>query len=244
MQAQRGALLSDAGLLREEFSLPGTGAPRLGWTLFDASDPERGTPTQAERMGDLYRRRAMYLKQVHLTDCVVLTHGALLPKAPQADGILTDRRDLLTGVSAADCLPLFLVSHAAVGVLHAGWRGVLGGILPRAVQTLRHEFGVNRRDLRLYIGPGIGPCCFEVSAAVWSCFPPEARLHSSSGLRLDLVKVVTAQWLALGEVEPATHLGRCTSCSAPKLHSYRRDGGRGRNFAFLYFPGDPAQGPA
>jgi len=215
--------------------LPHPGDPQVGWTVFDPGDPERSTPAQAERLSALHKRKAVVLRQVHLTNCLVLRSEDSIPGSPVADGVLTDRRDLLAGVSAADCLPLFLIAPEACGVLHAGWRGVLGGILPLAVETLRHEFGVTLDRLRLYTGPGIGPCCFEVSAAVWSCFPADARIRTEAALRLDLLRVVSAQWRACGGEAPAVHLGRCTVCGVPRLHSFRRDGGSGRNFAYLYY---------
>lgn len=232
---------SVSGLPREEIQLSLPQAPRLGWTVYDATLPERGTPAQAEHLGRLHGRTPVYLRQVHLSKCLVLRRGDSLPAEPvEADGILTDRKDVLAGVSAADCLPLFLISREVCGVLHAGWRGVLGGILPLAVWTLRHEFGVRPEELQLYTGPGIGPCCFEVSAAVWSCFPAEARLKSVEGWRLDLLRVVSRQWQECGAAVQAIHLGRCTMCGTPRLHSFRRDNGKGRNFAFFYFP---AKGP-
>lgn len=218
----------------EELKLPGAGAPTLGWTLFDAGAPLRATQQQAVLLGQLHKRHAFWLKQVHLTHCVEISAARPKPAAPiEADGIITDRRDLLMGVSAADCLPLFLVSDKATAVLHAGWRGVLGGILPSAVERMK-DFGVSPDQLRLFTGPGMGPCCFEVSPAVWSLFPEAARARSGHGLRLDLLRAVEDQWQRCGSGAPV-HLGRCTVCSQPRLHSYRRDRGQGRNFAYLYF---------
>ena len=148
MKGVRSPIASVSGIPREEIQLADSFAPRLGWTVFDPSEPERGTPVQAARLGELHRRQPVYLKQVHLTNCLVLRTGDPVPAEPvEADGILTDRRDLVAGVSAADCLPLFLVSPRVCGVLHAGWRGVLGGILPLAVLRLNHEFGVRADEL-------------------------------------------------------------------------------------------------
>ena len=232
-------IASESGIPREELQLSDAWAPRLGWTVFDPSEPERGTPAQAGRLAELHQRQPVYLRQVHLTSCLVLKSGDPIPSEPvEADGILTDRKDVLVGVSAADCLPLFLISRRVCGVLHAGWRGVLGGILPLAVHTLRHEFGVQPDELQLFTGPAIRSCCFEVSTAVWSCFPPESRLKTDSTWRLDMLQVIERQWKECGAGTPAVHLGRCTVCGTPKLHSFRRDRGRGRNFAFLYFEGN------
>jgi polyphenol oxidase len=235
-RAAEAALVAlDEPLPREEFATAAWPHLRLGWTLFDARDPGRDTPAQARRLGAAVARNAVYLKQVHGTECLVLAEGQPIPERPAvADGILTDRRDLLVGVSAADCLPLFLVSRRATGVLHAGWRGVLGGILPVAMEVLRTRFRVEAAELDLFMGPGIGPCCFHVSPAVWTLFPPAARRGDAGPLRLDLAAAVLEQWQGCGGSTAVTRLGRCTVCSSPRLHSYRRDGSNGRNFAYLY----------
>lgn len=223
-----------AALPREEQKLPGAGAPTVGWTLSDSAFPDRSTMETAGALGRLHQRPVVRLKQVHLTHCVEITGIQPIPEAPVADGIITDRRDLLIGVNVADCLPLFLVSDRVVAVLHAGWRGVLGGILPLAVERLARTFGIAPDELRLYVGPGIGACCFEVSSSVWSLFPESARKTTEHGLRLDLLRTVNDQWRRCS-AGPLEHLGRCTVCSQPQMHSYRRDRGQGRNFAYLYF---------
>lgn len=221
---------------REECGPTPVSTLRLGWTILDAHDSGREASTQARLLGRHLSRQEFFLRQVHRTGCVVLVDGAPLPVHPvEADGILTNRRDLLFGVGVADCLPLYLVSEKAVAVLHAGWRGVLAGLLPLALRGLQSNFGSELQQLELLIGPGIGPCCFEVSPAVWMLFPPDCRVERAGRLHLDLALAVTKQWHEAGGILAVRRLDRCTRCSIPRLHSFRRDGGRGRNFAYLYY---------
>lgn len=228
--------VEEVPLPRQEWVCTSVPALRLGWSLYDPRCPNRDTPTQAQELGQHLSRRGFSLKQVHGTACVVLAESAALPEGRvEADGILTDRRDLLVGVSVADCLPLYLITHRAVAVLHAGWRGVLAGILPLAMQRLREEFKVTLESMEMVIGPGIGPCCFEVGPSVGLLFPAGCRVHRAGALYLDLARAVEVQWQAAGGRTAARRLDRCTRCSKPALHSYRRDGGTGRNFAYLYY---------
>lgn len=207
----------------------------LGWTLLDSTEPERPARVQAELLGGQLARRSLLVQQVHLTRCIVIAEGDTLPSTTErADGIITNRRDLLLGVSVADCLPLFVVSRCGVALLHAGWRGVLGGILPLAMQRLQSAFGPEPGELELLIGPGIGPCCFEVSPAVGTLFPLDCRTDRQGKLYVDLPAVVMDQWQHAGG-GAVVRLDRCTSCSSPALHSYRRDGGAGRNLAYLCY---------
>ena len=211
------------------------GSLTLGWTLLDPVEPDRPARVQAELLGRHHSRHSVLVQQVHLTRCVVIAEGDKLPSTPErADGVITNRRDLLVGVSAADCLPLFVVGQSGLAVLHAGWRGVLGGILPLARQRLAGAFGPGSGEPELVIGPGIGPCCFEVSPAVWTLFPLSSRVAREGKRFVDLPAAVIEQWQLAGG-GPVVRFDRCTSCSSPALHSYRRDGGAGRNLAYLCY---------
>jgi YfiH family protein len=208
----------------------------LGWTLLDRRKPDRSIAEISLMLGELHHRTPYYLKQVHRTHLLVLRKGGPLPSAPHvADGLLTDRRDVLLGVNVADCMPLFIRAGNVFGVLHAGWRGVVGGILPVALKRLFENFDLAAHDAELIIGPGIGPCCFEVSASVWGLFEEQHRLLRGTHFMVDLGSAVHSQWVQSGGRPEATHmLSRCTFCSQPALHSFRRDRTVGRNYAYIY----------
>src|SRR4029078_2432624 len=90
-------------------------------------------------------------------------------RGEHADGLWTDEPDLPILAMSADCLPIVLARTGArapaVAVLHAGWRGLLEGIVAAGVQALGDG------TLTAAIGPGIGPCCYEVGGEVAAPVP-------------------------------------------------------------------------
>jgi len=143
-------------------------------------------------------------RQVHGTRVVVDAD------APQeADGQVTTARDVAAIVLAADCLPVALAGPAAVGVVHAGWRGLAAGVVEAGVAATS--------ALAAAIGPGIGPCCYEVGDDVRAVF-------GTSAPTLDLKAVARARLAAAG-VHEVHDCGLCTACDAERFFSHRRDRG-------------------
>ena len=101
--------------------------------------------------------------QVHGTEVVEAAAGA----RPDADGLVTARAGLAPLVLVADCVPIALVAPEAVGVLHAGWRGLHDGIVAAGVRRLR-DLGASR--VAAAVGPAIGPCCYEVGDELRAAF--------------------------------------------------------------------------
>lgn len=118
-------------------------------------------------------------------------------------------------VLVADCLPVALVSPRRVAMVHAGWRGLAGGILERAL-------GHFEEPPAAVIGPGIGPCCYEVGEEVLARFAdvPDA----SEGRMLDL-KAVARHRLEADGVRRVEDVALCTSCRGDLFFSHRRDDG-------------------
>jgi YfiH family protein len=136
-------------------------------------------------------------------------------KSPEeADAQATAEPGLAPLVMVADCLPIALSGPGGVAMVHAGWRGLAGGIVTRA-ELVRAEAAA--------IGPGIGPCCYEVGEEVLAEF---ADLEGVAvGRMLDLTAVAT-RLLERAGVEQILASGLCTSCNPELLFSHRRDGER------------------
>ncbi len=157
----------------------------------------------------------------------------------EADGLLTGEAGLFLGVKTADCLPLLLVDPdaRAIAAVHAGWRGTVAGIARRAVEHLERRFGSKPSRLLAAIGPGIGPCCFEVGPEVAAqfrdLFPDCAGLDRRT--QLDLVEANLRMLEQAGVPRAQVDAGRlCTCCQPGEFHSYRRDGQRaGRMFSVI-----------
>lgn len=140
----------------------------------------------------------------------------------EADGQATADAALAPMVLTADCLPVAIVGGGAVAMVHAGWRGLAAGVIASGVAAVR-ELGA-RGPLQAAIGPGAGPCCYEVGAEVLAAFPSEHR-HGSGGRHLDL-KAIAGERLRQAGVERVHDVGLCTICTPEGLFfSHRREHG-------------------
>lgn len=143
------------------------------------------------------------------------------------DGQATHVEGVACLVLTADCLPVALLCDGAVAMVHAGWRGLDGGVLEDGLRALRELGG--RGPVTALIGPGAGRECYEVG--------PELRERfGTTGRTLDL-KGIAAARLRAGGVAEVHDVGLCTICTAPDLFfSHRRDGpltGRQAGLAWL-----------
>jgi YfiH family protein len=146
----------------------------------------------------------------------------------KADGQATANPALTPLVQVADCLPVALAGERGVAMLHCGWRGLAAGIVERGVR----EVGA----VAAAIGPGIGPCCYEVGEEVLSAFADLGE-GVASGRMLDLPEIACRR-LARAGVEEIEASGLCTSCEPELFFSHRRDAGRtGRQAGLVWVDG-------
>lgn len=131
------------------------------------------------------------------------------------DGWATSAEGLAPLVFVADCLPVALAGDGGVAMIHCGWRGLAGGIAERGVREVSAEAAV--------IGPGIGPCCFEVGPEVTAEFSDLGE-DIADGRMLDLPEVCE-RLLRRAGVETIERSDLCTYCEADLFFSHRRDGG-------------------
>jgi YfiH family protein len=187
--------------------------------------------------------RVVFSRQVHGTR--LIDHGAgsqpshgspagsntmTEPRKPiaEADGHVVREAGLAPLVFVADCLPVALRGPGGLAMVHAGWRGLAGGILGAAAAAVAATHAA--------IGPGIGPCCYEVGEEVLAAFADLGE-GAAEGRMLDLPEVARRQLRAAGaqEVQSA---GLCTSCERRLFFSHRRDRGRtGRQAAIAWLQG-------
>lgn len=167
----------------------------------------------------LARERIVQGRQVHGT--TVARVAGPQPIADGVDGLVTAEPGIGLLALTADCLPVALAADGAVAMVHAGWRGLAGGILDEAVGSVRDAGGDGR--VTAAVGPGAGGCCYEVGDEVRAAFADVPAAHD--GRRLDL-KAVAAARLGAAGVDVVHDTGMCTLCADPALFfSHRRDGG-------------------
>ena len=176
------------------------------------------------------------LKQIHSTRVVVFDGPVKAGVISQGEGdaLVTNQTQFLLVVRTADCVPVLLVDHKAgvIGAIHAGWRGAVGGIVPKTIQTCVEQFGSNVAHMHVAIGPSIGPCCYEIDAQViqplQTCYPDWLGVlqETKEGKGMfDLKKLIWHQILASGIPEQQVErIEECTRCRDDLFFSYRREG--------------------
>jgi YfiH family protein len=133
---------------------------------------------------------------------------------PELDGHVVDRSGLAALVFVADCLPIALAGPDGLAMLHCGWRGLAGGIVGSGAAAVDAEAAA--------IGPGIGPCCYEVGDEVLAAFAPLGP-GLAEGRMLDL-KEVARRLLERAGVTAVEDSGICTRCEGETFFSHRGEG--------------------
>ena len=182
--------------------------------------------------------RLHLLQQVHGTKVA----SAPFEGRPEGDAATAAVSGVLLGIETADCLPVLLVDpdRRVVAAVHAGWRGTALGVASAAALALR-AMGSRPERVLAALGPGIGPCCYEVGDELREAFGPLAEAAFRPGPRgrphLDVRAANVRQLLDAGlRAERLHHVRDCTSCAPELYHSHRRDGpGAGRMISFVGF---------
>ncbi|MFT3804130.1 MAG: peptidoglycan editing factor PgeF [Burkholderiaceae bacterium] len=243
--------LRSGGVSAGAYGLPGGHAG--GWNLGAACGDD---PANVARNRLLLRAwlpdEPVWLQQVHGTEvwCDDGAAGAdpapVADVPPVADAAVTTRPGRVLVIQTADCLPVFVASESgdAVGVAHAGWRGLAAGVLERTMAALR-ERATGPRHWHAWLGPAIGPDRFEVGDEVREAFvahDPQARraFRPAPGAGkwwADLYELARQRLRASGL---ATIAGGayCTVSDPHRFYSYRRDRQTGRMASVIWIDGD------
>ncbi len=163
-----------------------------------------------------------FTRQVHRADVVRIESPGRDHPLQEADGQATAVPGLGLAVLVADCLPVALAAEGAVAIVHAGWRGLAAGVIEEGVRAVRELGGTG--PLEAAIGPGAGPCCYEVGEEVHEVFADKFP-QAWRGDNLDLKSIARSRLEQAG-VDAVHDVGLCTICSSPELfYSHRRDNG-------------------
>jgi len=179
--------------------------------------------------------------QTHSTVCKIITPEDIREKTRTiaADALITATPGIALGVATADCLPLTLYDpeHHACGIIHAGWRGLVGNIIQNTIALMKSTWNTNPELLHITIGAAAGVCCYEVDEA-WSQQLPTAYKpfcqQIEAGYRFDLLRA--AQHVLLTQNICETHIFTdffaCTICSE-QYYSHRREKAHRRNVTLI-----------
>ena len=173
----------------------------------------------AEASG-LATTRLVANRQVHGTQVHVVEQVGT-PASVEADALVTERVGVGLLALGADCLPILVwrTDGRAVGAVHAGWRGVLGGVIGAAVTRIGGgPFGAA-------VGPGIGSCCYPVGDDVRDAFEAEFGASVVEGSAIAVSRAAVIALIRAGlRAKDIQVVNRCTACEPEHFFSYRRDG--------------------
>jgi YfiH family protein len=183
----------------------------------------------------------IFLKQVHGDEIINKINKKT--SNPIGDGIITSLKHIALFLKTADCVPIFLYDYKnkIIGAVHAGWRGTSLKILKKAIQKMEHFYKTKPEDIFTFIGPSIGPCCYQVKDDVYSHFGFLGREKQNyftkrrdKSYMMDLKGInayIAEQAGILSENIEICDL--CTYCNPEIFYSYRRDKDTGRNLSFI-----------
>jgi polyphenol oxidase len=220
--------------------------PFDGFNLGDhvRDDPQAVATNRALLHAQLGGARPVFLSQVHGVNVADLY--AATPDGTIADACITQASHVACTIMVADCLPLLFTDDAGqvVAAVHAGWRGLAAGVLEQTVHAMCTQAGVTPAQIRVWLGPCIGPEAFEVGDDVCVALtsgdavdPAQAQrffkphLSHAGKWWADLAGLARLRLQALGVTSVAGNDSTsewCTVHQTSRLFSYRRDGVTGR----------------
>lgn len=235
------------GPVRAAFTTRAGGVSRGPWAALnlaaDGGDDPASVRANRERLAAnlaIEPRAVTMVRQVHGADVLRVdtpTDPGLFTGALRgwraADALVCRRAQVPLMVLGADCPPVLIWRRdgGAVGAAHAGWRGLVAGVVENAVAALGEPAA-----LAAAIGPGIGPCCYRVSAEVVEVFRRRFGDAVVHGDRVDLAASARRALIAGGVPEGSiTALATCTSCDGERWFSHRASGGTcGRHAGIIW----------
>lgn len=190
---------------------------------------------------DLDMENVLFLSQVHGTDGLVIdsrkSAQTIRPFSVEGDYLITNVQHQGLGVMTADCVPLIVYDkvHHVLAVIHAGWKGLVNGVIPKAIEHMSEQFKTAPSQLRVFIGPCAKSCCYMVKDEVLDAlnrysYKDRVICETENGFHFDMPLFAMLQLKELGVAQSACNLGynECTMCS-PGLCSHRRDKNQRRN---------------
>lgn len=201
-------------------------APGVAFGTAADGDPRRDQDAARSLASELgISSEWAWVRQVHGAGVVAVTEPGL---AGEADAVITVEPGLPVAVSVADCLPVAVIGASGAGMAHAGWRGVVAGVVDATVAAM---VDAGAEPHTAVIGPGIGPCCFEVGPDVAQRFDGSGSLTTWGTTSVDLIAAVREQLgdLRVVELDACTHHDR-------RFHSFRRSATSARQFGVAWLP--------
>lgn len=191
---------------------------------------------------DFNVNEVVYLHQIHSDNVFVFKDNAEEFIEKEGDAIVTDKENVIIGAFTADCVPVILVDEVkgVIAAIHSGWKGTFNSITKKSVEKMIQEYGTKIENIKVYIGPHIRQCCYEVSEELKEKFLDKTKIDVNelfNGRNLSMERCILEDLRSLKIEEDNIYtINLCTYCEEEiKLFSYRKSVGTyGRLFTFVY----------
>lgn len=227
-------------LLQNTEFIYGISCRSLGNMSFKRGSPEEVVPARQKFLSlfDVSLSKAVGMEEIHGTKIYKVKDsdrgkGAFEKNSwiRGVDALITNGPGVFLFGTFADCLPIlfFDPKTSSCGLAHAGWRGVIKNICSKVVKTMGGIFGCHPEDLKVYIGPSIHSCCFEVDSKVFEIFKNLSFGKKVTNFRgkkkfVDLQKSCLIQLIASGvKAENIAVDSNCTACNLELFFSHRKE---------------------
>lgn len=189
-----------------------------------------------DRLANLLPNMPVWLTQTHSVIVHQITNQDTVSPI-EADASITKVKNAVCCVMTADCLPILISNQQGtiVAAIHAGWRGLVDGIIERTIS----QFNQNPKELIVWLGPAIGPNKFEVGDDVYSLFLERNSLNENGFKSTKKKYLANIYQLAKNELSlfGVTHIYGGEYCTVEQellFFSYRRDGQTGRMASIIW----------
>ncbi|MGG7143732.1 peptidoglycan editing factor PgeF [Clostridium nigeriense] len=191
---------------------------------------------------DFNLKNVEYLNQIHSDKVYIYDNSNKSIKDEEGDALITKEENTAIGVFTADCVPIIIadVKNNVIASIHSGWRGTFNSIVIRTLEKMVNEFNIDINETKIFIGPHIRQCCYEVSEELKENFIEKTKINKDllfKGRNLSMEECILKDIREFGISEENIYsLKLCTHCEENlKLYSYRRSVGTyGRLFSFAF----------
>lgn len=191
---------------------------------------------------DFNLEKVVYLKQVHSDIVYKYEKGDKDFINKEGDGLISNIQNTAIGVFTADCVPIIIIDdNNNMAAIHSGWKGTYNSIILRTLEMMKNEFNTNFNNVKVFIGPHIRQCCYEVSLELKEKFLEKTKINEDilfRGRNLSLEECILKDIRSFNIKEDNIYtINLCTHCEENiKLFSYRKSiGTYGRLFSFVFY---------
>ena len=203
---------------------------------------EKGQKNINSLKEDFNVNEVVYLHQIHSDNVFVFEGDAEEFREYEGDSIITKEEKVIIGAFTADCVPVILVDEreGVIAAIHSGWKGTFNSITKKTIEKMIQEYDVKIENIKVYIGPHIRQCCYEVSEELKESFLNKTKINENElfkGRNLNMESCILEDLRNINIKEDNIYtINLCTYCEKDiKLFSYRKSVGTyGRLFTFAY----------